>query len=761
MPSEQDPLRPLDAWRRRERTIEDFENAWLLQECPPIDDFLPAQGDDRLALLADLVQVDLEQRLGKGEPARAEQYLEQFPELMQGSGPVDLLVAEYCLRKAADAGLSQEEYLLRFPQFGSDFLRRLATIDVSFGENSEDLKDSMAHEMPSEQDSPVETAGKVWPDSNCSLGDYELLEEIARGAMGVVYRARQISLNRSVAVKMIVGGNLASSAEVQRFRAEAAASATLDHPYIVPIYEIGESRGQHYFSMKLIEGGSLAKLLAGGQWSVTDKENQRRAARLLAAVALAVQHAHERGVLHRDLKPANILLDLDGHPHVTDFGLAKRIEDDSDLTQSGAILGTPCYMAPEQASGRKGAVTTLSDVYSLGAILYELLTGRQPFKGDSPLETLAQVREQEVHPPSKHNPRVDRRLEAICLKCLHKDPRRRYGTSGALADDLRHWLEGEPIQAKPPSMALLWWIWLRRNFRAAMWTVIIGLICGGLGVGLVILPFFWPLLETGANTYSFFPSLDKPWPLTDWSPPSWLLYACAILGFSLFAGTGLLVVWLVAPKDAWGDLSTGLATGLVVGISAFAFGVGPCAVIAFSIVPELPDLTAMGLGGFESKPDEPEKLSPNLKKLMSKYPDLRQVSGNPGQQIYSKVIADQVAASFRSIWLGLAFSLGLGVIATLGQTISAGQLRRRGDRVQWQMLHYLELSIPGSYLILLLGWHGLDPYPYLIIYQWRIFLVLGILLFISGVGIFMRWHWATRVAGYIAWGLIVTTAYWK
>jgi serine/threonine protein kinase len=614
--------------------------------------------------------------------------------------------------------------------------------------------------MPFEREIIGPAAGRDGTDSIVSLGDYELLEEIARGGMGVVYRARQISLNRIVAVKMIVSGQLASSAEVQRFRAEAAAAATLDHPHIVPIYEIGENRGHHYFSMKLIEGGSLAKLLAGGNWSVINKDHQRKTALLLATVAQAVQHAHERGILHRDLKPANILLDLDGQPHVTDFGLAKRMKEDSDLTQTGAILGTPCYMAPEQASGRKGAVTTLSDVYSLGAILYEMLTGRQPFKGDTPLETLAQVREQEALPPSKHNPKVDRGLESICLKCLDKDPHRRYGTVGALADDLRHWLEGEPIQAKPPSMALLWWIWLRRNYRAAMWTVIVGLICGGLGVGLIILPYFWPILETGASTYSFFPSLSRPWPLTDWSPPNWLLYGGAILGFSLFAGTGLFTVWLVAPKDEWGDLSTSLATGLMLGISAFALGVGPCSVIAFSVAPELSDLRAMGLGGFEPRPQDPAKLPPNLEKLMDKYPDLKELSDNPGRQIFSKVIADQVAGSFRAIWLGLAFSLGLGVIATLGQTMTAGQLQRRGDRFGWQLLHYLELSIPGSYLILLLGWHGLDPYPYLILNQWRTFLVLGTLPLLNGVGIFRRWHWSTRVAGYLAWGLILIVANW-
>ena len=289
------------------------------------------------------------------------------------------------------------------------------------------------------------------------LGDYELLEEVGRGGQGVVFRARQKSLNRTVALKVISLGQWASKAHVKRFRREAEAAASLDHPGIVPIHEVGERDGSCYFSMQFIEGGQLDEVVRLTPMSI------RQAAELIAKVARTVHYAHEHGILHRDIKPGNILLDKNSEPHLTDFGLARLLDTQSSVTRAIDVLGTPSYMAPEQAAGGTIKLSKATDVYGLGAVLYQLLTGQPPFAGGTTYETIRLLRDTEPRQPRQLNPKIDRDLSTICLKCLEKDPKRRYSSALALGEDLGHWLKHEPIRAKPSGLFVHGRKWVRRN----------------------------------------------------------------------------------------------------------------------------------------------------------------------------------------------------------------------------------------------------------------------------------------------------------
>jgi serine/threonine-protein kinase len=410
---------------RINRACDRFESDWRAGGRPRIEDQLDSvTGPERATLARELLAVELHWRRRAGERPTAAEYLERFPE------DAEAVHDAYGRAETADVARTPSTY-------------RSAREDTDVPPPGTD--DRSGDGLPAPE------------DRIRYFDDYELIRVLGGGGMGVVYKARQISLNRPVALKMIRSAALASEDELRRFQNEAEAVARLDHPHIVPIYEVGTHEGRPYFSMRLIAGESLDRR------PTAYRDDPGAAARLVVTTAEAVHHAHQRGILHRDLKPANIVLDDNGQPHVTDFGLAKHVEGDSELTQSGAVIGTPGYMAPEQATGRRGAVTTATDVYGLGAILYALLTGRAPFLDDSVVAVLQRVRDQAPEPLRKLNAQVPRDLETICLRAMAKDPRDRFSSAAEMADELRRFLEGRTIRSRRvPSYERLW-RWCKRN----------------------------------------------------------------------------------------------------------------------------------------------------------------------------------------------------------------------------------------------------------------------------------------------------------
>lgn len=512
------------------------------------------------------------------------------------------------------------------------------------------------------------------------FGDYELLEEIARGGMGVVYKARQVSLNRLVALKMILAGQLASEADVKRFRTEAEAAANLHHPNIVAIHEVGEHDGQQYFSMDYIEGRSLAAAVRDNPLPAA------RAARYVQVVAQAVHYAHQQGTIHRDLKPSNILIDGADQPHVTDFGLAKQMKGDAGLTATGQILGTPSYMPPEQASGRKGEVTAASDVYSLGAVLYELVTGRPPFRAESAIDTILQVLEADPVPPRLLNPKVPADLDTICLKCLEKDPAKRYRSAQELADDLGRFLAGEPIKARPPSFPFAVRHWFRQNIRATAWTAGTGLITGVL-ISLHLMCGYWATLNYCVdNAYNWLPSLDRPRTIPiRMDQVGWMMVAMIFPGF---VGLGLqfLLPKIIQSKSQAGDLAAGAGSGLVAGLLLFALEIGP----EFSMLenPSGSDLNKLG-----EAIDDPAIKNP-AKWLADAYPDLSKNEEIAGHVIAAKVAADHNAQVAAALWRGMAFSMLCIPLCMAFSFVGGLALRRQGG---WRAL--LKGNEPADFAI--------------------------------------------------------------
>jgi hypothetical protein len=482
---------------------------------------------------------------------------------------------------------------------------------------------------------------------------------------------------------------------VQRFRSEAEAAARLDHPHIVPIYEVGEQDGQPYFSMKYVEGVSLAHQLP----RLT--QDERSAARLVAEVARAAHHAHQRGLIHRDLKPANVLIDGQGQPYVTDFGLAKRIEGGSNLTESGMIVGTPSYMPPEQVRGPAG-LTTAADVYALGAILYEALIGRPPFQAEAPLDTLLQVLEREPIPPRTLNPRVDRDLELICLKCLAKDPQQRYGSAEALAADLERWLAGEPLQVRPPSLVTVLRFWLRQNFGAAGWIVIFGLLYGVLSGTLAWIRAGDFVLGPVADVYRRLPHLRPPWLLAiTWAAPSWLQSVIYYSAVGLISTAGLIIGWLVRPKNRAADVAAGSLTGFVCGATLLTLSGWPLVITLVAVGGVENDLKALSEAALAEPTADRARPGP-AERLLRKYPDLREIPARERAKVfYVKVRADLIAGIPLGIWLGALGLLTMEMLVYAILVMAAGPLLRQHGARPVVLLPYFERAFPTITLIFL------------------------------------------------------------
>ena len=412
-------------------------------------------------------RAEVERRVRSGEVHVAEQLLTRTPDMATDADfALELIYTEFVVLEELGAKPSLEETLSRYPQWQGQLERLLKVHEVL--SETEDIDLSATAEtlvgFESTDDHRQTADGTRWGGT---IGQYELLEEVGRGGMGLVYRARQRGLNRMVAVKLIRSADTATTSERSRFRVEAEAAATLQHPNIVQIYEVGNHQGCDFLSMEYVEGGSLEDHLQHQRFSIHD------AATLIATLAEAIHTAHEHGIVHRDLKPGNILLAGDV-PKISDFGLAKQLwSSPTDHTQSGTLLGTPCYMSPEQAAGRTSETSAAADIYALGAILYELLVHRPPFLGETTIETLDWIRTRDPERPSTIDPKLPRDLETISLKCLAKDPRGRYASAQELADDLYRFLNHEPIRARPVSWWERGWRWVRRH---PAWVGMIGLL---------------------------------------------------------------------------------------------------------------------------------------------------------------------------------------------------------------------------------------------------------------------------------------------
>ena len=586
------------------------------------------------------------------------------------------------------------------------------------------------------------------PASFSHVGDYEIESEIARGGMGVVYRARQKRLNRTVALKMILRGQFASEDEVQRFYQEAEAAARLDHPGIVPVYEIGEHEGHHFFSMKLIEGRSLDRQLP------ELSKDLRSAIGLLAKVARAVHHAHQRGILHRDIKPENILIeDESGEPLLADLGLARQVEQDANLTKSGVVVGTPAYMSPEQAGGEE--LTTATDIYSLGAIIYEMLTGRPPFREATPVATLMKVLNDAPATPSSVTARVDRGLEAVCLNCLERDPNKRYTSAAALAEDLERWFEGKPLSVRPPSLGSVLQTWFAQNLRSVAGALLVGSAFGTLTTLFIFYLVMAPSMSRIAQLYDAFPEVPRPFlareipfanalnGMDDWVS----IVVFLPLGISI----GLVNALVVRPQSRPASIAAGLIASFAAVLIGFVGILGWISTIGIAIDPPQKDirwLAVMALDDRQGKHEEAKR------QLLFEYPDLRGLTPQQRATAIANLInAEQVTKVPGAMLAGLLVVVGVFAVPILVGTIVAARLLSEKKGFWHVTFGYLKplgvLTLFGLMLGLTLlgplaGSGGYTPPP--IYFVW-----LLITFPVATWGAIVRWTMTGRLLAHTAW----------
>jgi serine/threonine protein kinase len=710
-------------------------------------DLVAACGPLPLPRLVEALRADQARRWRAGERLPAEAYLAAFPALAASAEDALVLVCgEVLLRLELGPAPGLAEYQARFPQH-ADAL----ALQFQLQQQLEPTADAPTL-APSR---PPGSAPSEWPQ----VTGYEILGELGRGGMGVVYQARQKGLGRLAAVKVILSGSHSGVQDLARFRQEAETLGRLKHPNIVQVYEVGEPDGLPFFSLEFCPGGSLDGRLHGSPLPPPE------AAELVATLARAMHAAHTAGIIHRDLKPANVLLAEDGTPKITDFGLAKRVEGGDGLTQSGAVMGTPSYMAPEQAGGRSGLVTTAADVYALGAILYECLTGRPPFRAATPIDTILQVLHQEPEPPSALRPGIDRRLDLICLKCLAKEPGNRYASADALAADLERWRAGEPVSVQPPALTAVLRVWLRQNFGAAGWTVVVG-----LGHGVILSLLMW-LLVIQPSLRNLEPSYRRitggaPWPGAAWAVPPWLPVPLTLLGIVAVGVSGLATARLVRPRNRQADIAAGLVSGAIAGVVFFTLCFGWFAGLA-RLFSSLQDVGLLSTAAWDD-PEEGDRSaataprSRSREHLLRKYPGLRDVPvQDRGRVLHEKVACDLCTAIPVGIWSGMLMSVGFCVAFGVCSTAVGGQLLRGRGGVRKALLPYLEGMAPAALLcwclaILVTPWvlGGRLKLP-----VWYFPLLIGV-LGLAVTGVLRGWHWAARLPLHATWIALQVVQLW-